>query len=427
MERYLIHSAKGSTWSKKDHKYISRKKVNGRWVYTYNNPESRNYRQDQIMDLSTREMYTKSKSPQYKDELGMYDNIDDLITALKTKRRNNAELVSKASGITSKHTYSDNVKKYDQAIKEANDIKKEEEDLAKNPTILKKLKHIRHSDNTVYLVHHGILGQKWGIRRKIMYTENEYYGNMPKSNIVSHSAKGSTWSKSGAKYMRRYWKNGKWYYEYADRMKKAANKDVALREQRKNWKENEKIAKNRERQAKILKGKTGGVVNSDAKKDEYDSIRKLREEAARVYHLKHKPVSEKELAKNRKYKSKMSSREEDARVNRKAVNYKVRTRKDREQEHQKYMDDTHASRYTEYQARRKYVPVKDENGGRTSKKEFNIPRNTTYADDAQVLVTNNRGEIVSNMEYNTENDWAKEAKKKKYGVVGSKIVSQKRY
>ncbi len=165
MERYLIHSAKGSTWSKKDHKYISRKKVNGKWVYTYNNPESRNYRQDQMMNLSTREMYTKSKSPQYKDELGMYDNIDDLIDALKTKRRNNAELISKASGITSKHTYSDNVKKYDQAIKEANDIKKEEEDLAKNPTILKKLKHIRHSDNTVYLVHHGILGQKWGIRR----------------------------------------------------------------------------------------------------------------------------------------------------------------------------------------------------------------------------------------------------------------------
>lgn len=190
MERYLIHSAKGSTWSKKDHKYISRKKVNGKWVYTYNNPESRNYRQDQMMDLSTREMYTKSKSPQYKDELGMYDNIDDLIDALKTKRRNNAELVSKASGITSKHTYSDNVKKYDQAIKEANDIKKEEEDLAKNPTILKKLKHIRHSDNTVYLVHHGILGQKWGIRRfqnpDGSYTEagKKRYGNLTEGKQI---------------------------------------------------------------------------------------------------------------------------------------------------------------------------------------------------------------------------------------------------
>lgn len=33
----LTHSAKGSTWQKKGAAYISRKKVNGKWVYTYNN------------------------------------------------------------------------------------------------------------------------------------------------------------------------------------------------------------------------------------------------------------------------------------------------------------------------------------------------------------------------------------------------------
>ena len=31
----LVHSAKGTTWSKDNASYISRKKVNGKWVYTY--------------------------------------------------------------------------------------------------------------------------------------------------------------------------------------------------------------------------------------------------------------------------------------------------------------------------------------------------------------------------------------------------------
>lgn len=111
-----------------------------------------------------------------------------------------------------------------------------------------------------------------------MYTENEYYGNMPKSNIVSHSAKGSTWSKSGAKYDKRYWKNGKWYYVYGEKMNKAANQDVRRRNEREalrqegararheQYLKDQQIAKNRERQAKILKGQTGGVVNSTANK-----------------------------------------------------------------------------------------------------------------------------------------------------------------
>ena len=34
------------------------------------------------------------------------------------------------------------------------------------------------------------------------------------SNYLEHSAKGTTWSKKGAKYLKRVWKNGKWVYEY---------------------------------------------------------------------------------------------------------------------------------------------------------------------------------------------------------------------
>lgn len=93
-----------------------------------------------------------------------------------------------------------------------------------------------------------------------------------------HSAKGSTWSKSGAKYDKRYWKNGKWYYVYGEKMKKKAQDDEWRRNQREKllkegeqyrheqYLKDQQIAKNRERQAKILKGKTGGVVNSTADK-----------------------------------------------------------------------------------------------------------------------------------------------------------------
>lgn len=31
----LYHSAKGTSWEKTNHKYIERKKVNGKWVYRY--------------------------------------------------------------------------------------------------------------------------------------------------------------------------------------------------------------------------------------------------------------------------------------------------------------------------------------------------------------------------------------------------------
>ncbi len=49
-----------------------------------------------------------------------------------------------------------------------------------------------------------------------MYTENEYYGNMPKSNIVSHSFRGTTWQKGDHKYTQRKKINGKYQYTYSN-------------------------------------------------------------------------------------------------------------------------------------------------------------------------------------------------------------------
>lgn len=34
------------------------------------------------------------------------------------------------------------------------------------------------------------------------------------TNYLEHSAKGTTWTKKGAKYLKRVWKNGKWVYQY---------------------------------------------------------------------------------------------------------------------------------------------------------------------------------------------------------------------
>jgi len=123
---YLIHSAKGTSWSKKDHKYISKKKVNGKWVYMYNNPEARNYRQIDAMDLATGNRYFKSTSPKMDDEYGPYGNIDDLISSLKEKRSENVKKITSPTGVTSSRTYADNVKEYDKAIAEAQSIKDKE-------------------------------------------------------------------------------------------------------------------------------------------------------------------------------------------------------------------------------------------------------------------------------------------------------------
>lgn len=37
----LYHSAKGTSWEKTNHKYIERKKVNGKWVYRYTDDSPR--------------------------------------------------------------------------------------------------------------------------------------------------------------------------------------------------------------------------------------------------------------------------------------------------------------------------------------------------------------------------------------------------
>lgn len=39
MSDYLIHSAKGTSWEKAGHKYVWKKKKNGKWVYYYGKKE----------------------------------------------------------------------------------------------------------------------------------------------------------------------------------------------------------------------------------------------------------------------------------------------------------------------------------------------------------------------------------------------------
>lgn len=64
-EDYLAHSAKGSTW--KNHKYIDKKQVNGKWVYIYNKNAS--------SDGSTSEQKHEKLLREYEQLQKQYDSL----------------------------------------------------------------------------------------------------------------------------------------------------------------------------------------------------------------------------------------------------------------------------------------------------------------------------------------------------------------
>ena len=203
---HLMHSAKGSTWSKKEHKYLTREWKDGKWVYYYSN-----------------------KKQGTKKRIGRQQYVYEVNGPQKTEKQHISQV-------------------------------------------------LRHGDDKM----------------------REDYG------YLLHSAKGSTWSKSGAKYDKRYWKNGKWYYVYGEKMKKKAKDDEWRRNQREKllkegeqhrheqYLKDQEVARNRERQAKILKGKTGGVVNAN----HHNITNAKAEQRARVNHLGYEYINGRNDMKN---------------------------------------------------------------------------------------------------------------------------------
>ncbi len=120
--------------------------------------------------------------------------------------------------------------------------------------------------------------------------------------------------------------------------------------------------------------------------------------------------NEKDLSEQEKRKL----REEESRLNREGTNYNVRTKADRDREHEQYMKDTENSRYLEENARAlKYTiepKEKDVYNVRRPRKTWRLPNNSTLADDHSVWTTDKAGNITSQLEYNPDNDWAVAAK-----------------
>ena len=94
-------------------------------------------------------------------------------------------------------------------------------------------------------------------------------------------------------------------------------------------------------------------------------------------------------------KEKRKLRQEESRINKEGNNYNVRSRKQRDREHEQYMNENATGRFLERQARAFQNtildPKKSETGLRDAHKKVNIPRNTNYESDLYEAKTGNNG------------------------------------
>lgn len=156
-ELFIAHSAKGTSW--KNHKYISKK--NGK--YTYNVPSIKPDTTSNVIPENTSDAWEIQLKP------GEYNSPDDINRYYDYQ---NQQLENQRKWF---EDYAQGTDGYDESIKKINDdiawnefrrkaYLKEAEDYEKeHPNVSKKkaypTKEFSHSD---YLVHHGILGMKWG-------------------------------------------------------------------------------------------------------------------------------------------------------------------------------------------------------------------------------------------------------------------------
>lgn len=72
----LYHSAKGTSWEKTDHKYIERKKVNGKWVYRYTY-DSPNVQKDRHAEWDKKSANAHRKNSETYSKLGNQQEADE--------------------------------------------------------------------------------------------------------------------------------------------------------------------------------------------------------------------------------------------------------------------------------------------------------------------------------------------------------------
>lgn len=259
----LQHSAKGTSWVKKNHLWVTRKKVNGKWVYTYKTEQDHNsntkFASDDISSLNKeldRWNLDKKEQKRWTSNTNLGSDLASLARSISrqaTKSKSiggaaskaNAKAISKkkqkaysdyesqkrmaasAAGAATRSTkYKRNqaISKYKKAA--AATIKKGKnkvrdiitrltnpEKYAKQQAYETKQKNKAEGEAMVEAARAKRAKRKRSERalKRGLASKSAAY---KASRKLTHSASGSTWTKSGAKYVSRQRKNGKWIYKY---------------------------------------------------------------------------------------------------------------------------------------------------------------------------------------------------------------------
>lgn len=206
----LQHSAKGTSWTKKDHKYI--KKENGKYYYR---PES--YKTEEDKDSSSDQTSDKSKS-------SLRPELTDFYIKNQVPRGDMAGMVwigtDKESGAQMymyPNNYREKLKKqrYKEYPTKAGEALRNTSDNIMNGAkalgnAINKLSDVAMSKD--YVTIKNDQGQLVNIPKK----EIDEYIQLTKKNtgkdveVIKHSAKGTTWTKEDHKYIKK--ENGKYFY-----------------------------------------------------------------------------------------------------------------------------------------------------------------------------------------------------------------------
>lgn len=249
---YLIHS-KGP-W--KDHKYIAKKTgSNGKPVYIY----SEYKKGDKDFDFEGEEWNKNFKRVGDTDGF-MKTNPDGTITiveedmkwTLPKGTKVNDDLVNKLLDGWKNDSRKYRTKEY----QKEQEVNKKREQTARTATAAdlsaaKRAKAVANAykDQQDAAERRGkIIAEAYADQKKKEKKTMTHGANTEGYSYLIHSAKGSTWSKKNAKYLRKYKKNGRWYYIYG-RDQKATSESVdemrdADREKRRNVAKAKKAIRN---------------------------------------------------------------------------------------------------------------------------------------------------------------------------------------
>ncbi len=205
----LQHSAKGTSWTKKDHKYI--KKENGKYYYR---PES--YKTEKDKDSSSDQTSDKSKSllrPELTD-FYMKNQVPrgDMagMVWIGTDKESGAQMYMYPNGYREKlkkERYKEYPSKAGEAIRNTSDnIMNGAKALGK---AINKLSEVTMTKD--YVTIQNEQGQRVMIPKKEIDEYTELYKKSTGKDVqIVHSAKGTTWSKEDHKYIKKV--DGKYFY-----------------------------------------------------------------------------------------------------------------------------------------------------------------------------------------------------------------------